>query len=90
MTNRVEESVKGLIVPGIFFEELGFRYLGPIDGHNLEELIPTLQKVRTFHGPILLHVITVKGKGRPFAEADPTRFPQPPAPLLRRKRRGPR
>jgi 1-deoxy-D-xylulose-5-phosphate synthase len=78
MTNRVEETVKGLIVPGIFFEELGFRYLGPIDGHNLEELIPTLQKVKTFHGPILLHVITTKGKGRSYAEADPTRFHSPP------------
>ena len=78
MTNRVEETVKGLIVPGLFFEELGFRYLGPIDGHNLEELIPTLQKIRTFHGPILLHVITTKGKGRSYAEADPTRFHSPP------------
>lgn len=78
MTNRVEETVKGLIVPGIFFEELGFRYLGPIDGHNLEELIPTLQKVRTFRGPILLHVITVKGKGRSYAEANPTQWHSPP------------
>ena len=78
MTNRVEESVKGLIVPGRFFEELGFRYLGPIDGHALEDLIPTLQKVRTFHGPILLHVITRKGKGRPYAEADPTHWHSPP------------
>jgi 1-deoxy-D-xylulose-5-phosphate synthase len=78
MTNRVEESVKGLIVPGMLFEELGFRYLGPIDGHNLEELIPTLQKVRTFHGPIVLHVITKKGKGRPYAEADPTKWHSPP------------
>lgn len=78
MTTRVEESVKGLIVPGIFFEELGVRYLGPVDGHNLEDLIPTLQKIRTFHGPILLHVITVKGKGRPFAEANPTLWHSPP------------
>ena len=78
MTTRVEETVKGLIVPGLLFEELGFRYLGPVDGHNLEELIPTLQKVRTFHGPILLHVITVKGKGRSYAEADPTLFHSPP------------
>ena len=60
------------------FEELGVRYLGPVDGHDLETLIPTLNKVRTFHGPILLHVITVKGKGRPYAEADPTHWHSPP------------
>lgn len=78
MTNRVEESVKGLIVPGLLFEEMGFRYLGPIDGHNLEELIPILKKIKTFQGPILLHVITTKGKGRPYAEADPTHWHSPP------------
>lgn len=78
MANRVEESVKGLIVPGIFFEELGFRYLGPFDGHNLAELIPILQKVRTFKGPILLHVITTKGKGRAYCEADPVTWHSPP------------
>ncbi|MEN6627120.1 MAG: 1-deoxy-D-xylulose-5-phosphate synthase [Candidatus Sumerlaeia bacterium] len=78
MANRVEESVKGLIVPGIFFEELGFRYLGPFDGHNLAELIPILQKVRTLKGPILLHVITTKGKGRAYSEADPVTWHSPP------------
>ncbi|MCL5269611.1 MAG: 1-deoxy-D-xylulose-5-phosphate synthase [bacterium] len=78
LTNRVEESVKGLIVPGILFEELGVRYLGPVDGHNLEDLIPILRKVHGFSGPILLHVITVKGKGRDYAEADPVTFHSPP------------
>ena len=78
MANRVEESVKGLIVPGLFFEELGFRYLGPFDGHNLQELIPILQKVRGLKGPILLHVITKKGKGRTYAEADPITWHSPP------------
>ncbi len=78
MTNRIEESVKRLILPGIFFEELGFRYLGPIDGHDLDELIPTLSKLRTLKGPIVLHVITKKGKGRPYAEADPIRWHSPP------------
>ncbi len=78
MANRVEESVKGLIVPGIFFEELGFRYLGPFDGHNLAELIPILQKVRTLKGPVLLHAITTKGKGRAYAEADPVTWHSPP------------
>ena len=78
MTNRVEESVKGLILPGIFFEELGVRYLGPIDAHNLEEMIPLLRKVQTFPGPIVLHTLSVKGKGRPYAEANPVKWHSPP------------
>jgi 1-deoxy-D-xylulose-5-phosphate synthase len=76
--NRIEEAVKGLIVPGLFFEELGFRYLGPIDGHDLDVLVPTLEKVRNLKGPILLHVLTVKGKGREYSEADPIRWHSPP------------
>src|SRR5206468_982761 len=71
---RVEESVKGLIVPGMLFEELGFRYLGPLDGNDLDELVPALEKIRTFEGPILLHVLTRKGKGRYYAEADPIKW----------------
>jgi 1-deoxy-D-xylulose-5-phosphate synthase len=71
---KVEESLKGLLVPGLVFEELGFRYVGPIDGHNLPELIATLQNVKRLLGPILLHVLTVKGKGYRFAEDDPERF----------------
>jgi 1-deoxy-D-xylulose-5-phosphate synthase len=71
---KVEESLKGLLVPGLVFEELGFRYVGPIDGHHLSELITTLRNVRRLKGPILLHVATVKGKGYRFAEADPERF----------------
>ena len=71
---KVEESLKGLLVPGLVFEELGFRYVGPIDGHNLRELITTLKNVKRLHGPILLHVSTVKGKGYRFAEQDPERF----------------
>jgi len=71
---KVEESLKGLLVPGLVFEELGFRYVGPIDGHNLSELITTLQNVKRLAGPILLHVSTVKGKGYRFAEEDPERF----------------
>ncbi len=71
---KVEESVKGLLTPGQVFEELGFRYVGPIDGHNLEELITTLKNIRRMDGPILLHVSTVKGKGYRFAEQDPERF----------------
>lgn len=71
---KVEESLKGLLVPGLVFEELGFRYVGPIDGHHLSELIATLRNVRRLKGPILLHVATIKGKGYRFAEADPERF----------------
>ena len=71
---KVEESLKGLLVPGLVFEELGFRYVGPIDGHNLSDLITTLQNVKRLAGPILLHVSTVKGKGYRFAEEDPERF----------------
>ncbi|MDD5194152.1 MAG: 1-deoxy-D-xylulose-5-phosphate synthase [Candidatus Omnitrophica bacterium] len=71
---KFEEAIKGLIVPGIFFEELGFRYFGPIDGHNLEALIPTLKNLLTLKGPRLLHVITKKGKGYRHAERNPEDF----------------
>ena len=71
---KVEESVKGFLVPGLVFEELGFRYVGPIDGHNLPELIATLRNIKRLKGPNLLHVSTVKGKGYRFAEQDPERF----------------
>jgi 1-deoxy-D-xylulose-5-phosphate synthase len=69
--NRVEEHVKGMISPGTLFEELGFNYLGPIDGHDLDALIPTLQNLRNLKGPQFLHVITRKGQGYKLAEADP-------------------
>ena len=71
---KLEESMKGLLTPGLVFEELGFRYVGPIDGHSLPELIRTLKNVTRLKGPILLHVSTVKGKGYRFAEQDPERF----------------
>jgi len=74
MGRKVEESIKGFLVPGLVFEELGFRYLGPIDGHNLRELITMLKNVKRLKGPILLHISTVKGKGYRFAEEDPERF----------------
>ena len=69
--NRVEEHVKGMISPGTLFEEFGFNYLGPIDGHDLDALIPTLQNLRKLKGPQFLHVITRKGQGYKLAEADP-------------------
>ncbi len=71
---KMEESLKGLLVPGLVFEELGFRYVGPIDGHNLREMITTLRNIKRMKGPILLHVSTVKGKGYDPAEEDPERF----------------
>lgn len=72
--HRAEEAVKGLIVPGIFFEEMGFRYIGPIDGHDLEALTETLDAVKDLPGPICLHTITQKGKGYSFAENDPITY----------------
>ncbi|MCM8823449.1 MAG: 1-deoxy-D-xylulose-5-phosphate synthase [Candidatus Omnitrophica bacterium] len=71
---KFEEAIKGLIVPGIFFEELGFRYFGPLDGHNLNLLIPTLNNILSLKGPRLLHVITKKGKGYSFSENNPEEF----------------
>ncbi|HLA38943.1 MAG TPA: 1-deoxy-D-xylulose-5-phosphate synthase, partial [Candidatus Glassbacteria bacterium] len=76
---RLEESLKGLVLPGMLFEELGFNYYGPIDGHNLEELIHALKAVKALKGPVLLHVLTKKGKGYEHAEANPTRFHGTPA-----------
>jgi 1-deoxy-D-xylulose-5-phosphate synthase len=69
--NRVEEHVKGMLTPGTLFEELGFNYIGPIDGHDLDSLIPTLQNLQKLKGPQFLHVITRKGQGYKLAEADP-------------------
>lgn len=74
LTNYLEEITKGLIVPGVLFEELGLRYLGPVDGHDLNVLLTTLERVRELSGPILLHVITQKGKGFEHAEKNPVAF----------------
>lgn len=67
---RAEEHVKGMVTPGTMFEEFGFNYIGPIDGHDLETLITTLQNIRQLSGPQFLHVATQKGKGYVHAEAD--------------------
>jgi len=74
VAERFEEFIKGMIIPGIFFEELGFRYFGPFDGHNLELLINNLRNISLLEGPILFHVITVKGKGYQPAEKFPEQF----------------
>jgi 1-deoxy-D-xylulose-5-phosphate synthase len=69
--NRVEEHVKGMLTPGTLFEELGFNYIGPIDGHDLNSLVPTLQNLQKLKGPQFLHVMTRKGQGYKLAEVDP-------------------
>jgi len=74
LVDRFEEMLKGLIVPGIFFEEMGFQYFGPLDGHDLPLLVRTLQNILSFKGPRLLHVITKKGKGFVPAEDQPVKF----------------
>lgn len=71
---KVEESLKTLMTPGMLFEDLGFRYLGPIDGHDVRELISVLEKSRALPGPILIHVQTRKGKGYKIAEVDPQKY----------------
>jgi len=68
LVKRVEESMKSFLTPGVLFEELGFRYFGPIRGHDIDELVDTLAAVRDLHGPRLVHVITQKGKGFPAGE----------------------
>ncbi len=74
LANKFEEGLKGLFIPGMLFEELGFRYFGPLDGHNLNVLIPTLKNILSIKGPKFLHIITKKGKGYLPAEIDPVRF----------------
>ena len=74
MAKRVEEMAKGLVTPGVLFEELGFNYVGPIDGHNLEHLITTMDFAARLTGPILLHVVTTKGKGYAPAEGDAVKW----------------
>lgn len=71
---RIKDSVKQLVVPGMFFEEMGIRYLGPIDGHDVDSLIEVLERAKKIKGPILVHVITKKGKGYKFAEKFPDKF----------------
>ncbi len=71
VAKRLEEHVKGMITPGTLFEEMGFRYVGPVDGHDFEHLLPTLENCKDLNGPILLHVLTKKGLGFSPAEEDP-------------------
>jgi len=74
---RFEEHAKGMLTPATMFEEFGFNYIGPIDGHDLEALVPTLQNLKNLEGPQFLHVVTKKGQGYKLAEADPVLYHGP-------------
>ncbi len=77
LAKRLEEHAKGMVVPATLFEKFGFNYVGPIDGHDLESLIPTLENIRQLPGPQFLHVVTKKGQGYKLAEADPVAYHGP-------------
>jgi 1-deoxy-D-xylulose-5-phosphate synthase len=77
LARRFEEHAKGMVVPGTIFEEFGFNYVGPIDGHDLDSLIPTLENLRNLKGAQFLHVVTKKGYGYKLAEADPVNYHGP-------------
>ncbi len=77
LARRAEEHVKGMVTPSTLFEEFGFNYIGPVDGHDLDALIPTLANIRKLKGPQFLHVITRKGQGYKLAEEDPITYHGP-------------
>ena len=77
LAKRLEEHAKGMVVPATLFEKFGFNYIGPIDGHDLESLIPTLENIKHLTGPQFLHVVTKKGQGYKLAEADPVAYHGP-------------
>jgi 1-deoxy-D-xylulose-5-phosphate synthase len=95
LARRSEEHVKGMVLPGTLFEELGLNYIGPIDGHDIETLLGTLRNLKDLHGPQFLHVMTRKGKGYEPAERDPIKWhgPGPFDPvkgeLIKKKSSGP-
>ena len=77
LAKRFEEHAKGMVVPATLFEKFGFNYIGPIDGHDLDSLIPTLENIKLLKGPQFLHVVTKKGQGYKLAEADPVAYHGP-------------
>jgi 1-deoxy-D-xylulose-5-phosphate synthase len=77
LAKRLEEHAKGMVVPATLFEKFGFNYIGPIDGHDLDSLVPTLENIRHLKGPQFLHVVTRKGQGYKLAEADPVTYHGP-------------
>jgi len=74
LAKKAEESLKGLVVPGMLFDELGVQYVGPIDGHRIDHLLETFHNLKSFPWPVLVHVVTKKGKGCEFAECDPSQY----------------
>ena len=77
LAKRLEQHAKGMVVPATMFENFGFNYIGPIDGHDLDSLIPTLENIRSLEGPQFLHVVTKKGHGYKLAEVDPVTYHGP-------------
>ncbi len=77
LAKRLEQQAKGMVVPATLFEKFGFNYIGPIDGHDLDSLIPTLENIKELKGPQFLHVVTKKGQGYELAEADPVSYHGP-------------
>ncbi|MGE0332852.1 MAG: 1-deoxy-D-xylulose-5-phosphate synthase [Ramlibacter sp.] len=77
LAKRFEQQAKGMVVPATLFEKFGFNYIGPIDGHDLDSLIPTLENIKQLRGPQFLHVVTRKGQGYKLAEADPVAYHGP-------------
>ena len=77
LAKRFEQHAKGMVVPATLFEQFGFNYVGPIDGHDLDSLVPTLENLKHLHGPQFLHVVTKKGQGYKLAEADPVAYHGP-------------
>ncbi|GAB1386517.1 1-deoxy-D-xylulose-5-phosphate synthase [Melaminivora sp.] len=77
LAKRLEQQAKGMVVPATLFENFGFNYIGPIDGHDLDSLIPTLENIKSLKGPQFLHVVTKKGQGYKLAEADPVAYHGP-------------
>ncbi|WP_407713924.1 1-deoxy-D-xylulose-5-phosphate synthase [Comamonas testosteroni] len=77
LAKRLEQQAKGMVVPATMFEQFGFNYIGPIDGHDLDSLIPTLENIKGLKGPQFLHVVTKKGQGYKLAEADPVAYHGP-------------
>ena len=77
LAKRLEQQAKGMVVPATLFEKFGFNYIGPIDGHDLDSLIPTLENIKSLKGPQFLHVVTKKGYGYKLAEADPVAYHGP-------------
>jgi 1-deoxy-D-xylulose-5-phosphate synthase len=74
LAKRAEDSLKGLMAPGMLFEDLGFQYLGPLDGHNIDLLLQSFENIKDYPSPVLVHVVTKKGKGCEFAECNPSQY----------------